>query len=553
MTDALTFTFTPDPATFSVEPESRTIRGLAVPYGKPATSRGQQWMFSQGTLDFSRAKMLIDHEGKAIGKVAEVNDRTDGAHVALSVARGAAGDEALQLAEDGVYDGLSIGLGPDVKASRGRDGVNRVSGGTVREVTTTAFPSFDDARVTSVAMGATTTKEAVMPEENTNAPAGGEITAPVFSDEQVNAMVAQIKDQLNNGQAEPDERPVIPAAPGAQFAITEQPMYRFDGHKGQHEFSTDLFAALRGDRESHARIDEFVGAQFADVTSGDVSGVNPNKYRPDLYVGSDPVVTPIFDALYKGGLTDGTPFVAPKFSSASGLVSDHTEGTEPTGGDWSATSQTVTPSAVSGEVDITREVIDAGGSPQVSGLIWAEIQKAYAKSMETKSAALLTGAAVSELGTAPTAGDADSTLVGEVTANLGTLPFLSYGSEFGTNVYTHVDLYSALIAAKDGNNRPLLALLGPANANGSAAERLQSVGLAGYRFLPASSLGVTKTKMKSFIFDPSFGGVWASNAQRITLNPTVAYGAKIGVFGYIAKAVLNSDRVRKITYNPSAA
>jgi len=574
----MNLTFASSWATFSVDADSRTIRGLAVPYeGAVASSLGQKWAFRQGSLDFSNAKVLIDHEGRAIGRVSEVNDTDKGAYVALAIARGTAGDELLQLAQDGIYDGLSIGLGDPsrIKATRDAQGVNQVTAAPVREVSVTPFPAFNGARVSSVAMSTTTAQEGSNMAETTDdtTPGGveadvvsgtitGQVTitpptdntepeaaalsqrggGPVFSA----AEISRLREMLATGG---DARPVVHPGVGVQLSVNEPPVYRFDGHRGVHEFSSDIFAALRGDHEAHRRVDDFIAATFAaPVTSADATALNPNHYRPDLYVASDPVMTPVFDALYKGGLADSTPFVVPKFSAASDLVADHTEGTEPEGGDWEATSQTVTPTAVSGEVDLTREVVDAGGNPQVSGLIWTEINKAYDTAMETKAGALLTGSAAAELGTAIAAGDADAVLAQALTANLATLPFLSYGMAYGSTVLCHVDLYQALIAAKDDSGRPLFPINAPQNANGTSAERLQSVNVGGYRFVPAPSLGATATNSKSYAFDPSFGGIWASQAQRITLQPTVAYGAKIGVFGYVATAILNATRVAKITY-----
>ena len=577
----MNLTFSSGWATFSVDAESRTIRGLAVPYGgATAASAGQRWSFRQGSLDFSNAKVLIDHDGRAVGRVSAVDDRPEGAYVALSIAKSTAGDELLTLAADRVYDGLSIGLGDPaaIRAVRDAEGVNHVTAAPVREVSVTPFPAFSGARVSSVAMSATTTEEGnttmadaptepdtvsgtiagqvtITPDPNTAGPEG----SASLSDQAAGATfsaaeVAQVRALLGS-----EPRPVVhPGTSPARFSVAEPAPYRFDGQRGTHEFSSDIFAALRGDHTAHKRVDEFIAATFAaPVTSADTNGtgignstvgINPPRYRPDLYVASDPIMTPVFDALYKGGLTDATPFVVPKFSAASGLIEDHVEGDEPTSGDWSATSQTVTPSAVSGEVDITREVIDAGGNPQASGLIWDEIVKAYDSAMEIKAASLLTASTAAELGTAIAAGTVDSALAMDLTANLATLPFLSYGLAYGTTIPCHIDLYQALVAAKDNAGRPLFPINAPQNANGTTAERMQSVSVGGYRFVPAPSLGATGVNSKSYPFDSSFGGVWASPAQRITLMPTVAYGAKIGVFGYFASAVLNSTRVAKITY-----
>lgn len=542
----------PHPVTFRVNQETRTIRGLALPFGDVGNNGYAAWSFAKGTLTWGKVKVLDGHDwSKAVG-VAELTEGDQGVEMTARIARGARGDEVLALAEDGVYDGLSIGLGEDTKFDT-VDGVNHVTEAVVQEVSLTPIPAFERASVTSVAASAAPTKEGRPAMGDTDsktpevAPKATETVTPAGADfSSITDAIAQGFAGLTAGFP---PREVVPAA-GPTLHVQQPPMYRFDGYRGEHEFSTDLFDALKGNRDAHARIDQFIGQQFA-TASTDVGALNPARHRPDLYVDSDPVVTPVYEALYKGGLTDATPFVAPKFSSATGLVSDHVEGTEPTSGNWKATSQTVTPGAVSGEVDITREVIDAGGSPQVSGLIWAEIQKAYDTALETKSAALLNDATITitELGTAPAVGSADDILVGTLTANLGTLPFLPYGSSFGSNVLTHVDLYTAMLAAQDADGRKLLPVKGPVNSDGSAGDRLQSIDLAGYKHVPTASLGATGVNQKSYTFDSSFGGVWASNAQRISLNPSVAYGARVGVFGYVATAVLNAARIRKITYD----
>jgi len=66
-------------AVFEVDVEKRVIRGLAVPYGKPARSGGKLWQFSKGTLryaDVSRVKLWVQHDqAQAVGVAFELDDR----------------------------------------------------------------------------------------------------------------------------------------------------------------------------------------------------------------------------------------------------------------------------------------------------------------------------------------------------------------------------------------------------------------------------------------------------------------------------------------------
>ena len=101
-----------DPAaTFAVDAESRTILGLAVPWGKVARSKGRKFRFLPGSLTWSevgRVKLLRDHDySQALGKALALDADDAGLWARFKVATGPKGDEALTLAAEGVLDGLS--------------------------------------------------------------------------------------------------------------------------------------------------------------------------------------------------------------------------------------------------------------------------------------------------------------------------------------------------------------------------------------------------------------------------------------------------------------
>lgn len=531
-------------ATFSVDREKRTIKGLAVPYGKAATSNGAKWQFAKGVLKFSdvsRVKLLAGHDWKqAIGKAIDLEDTDAGLIATFKVARGDAGDQALIFAEDGVWDGLSVGLGQDITYAE-RDGVFHATSASLAEISLTPCPAFDDARVTSVAASSDLTKE--------RNPMADQVENQTEDSVTLDAVTSAIKAGF---QSLAEEGPAL-VQPTATFEVKEQPLYRFDGGKGQYEFSSDLISAGKfNDADAKQRVETFIKEAFTpkfDVDTGNVSTLNPTRNRPEMYVDQRKKSTPFFDALHKGTLQDITPFTFPKFNSATGLVAAHVEGVEPTPGAFTATSQTVTPSAVSGKVEITREVWDQGGNPQVSTLIWNKMVYAYYQALEAQAVALLDAASPTAI--ALTAGAADDALVDQLEAALADLNFVAGGNTFNF-AGTQQDLYRALAAAVDGNGRKLLPILGPSNANGQARSGFRAIDVAGTLFVPAWSLGASgSVSESSYLVDTDSVHVWNTPPQRLEFQYRVAY-VDLAIWGYVAAAISDVNGVREITYDPVA-
>lgn len=528
---------------FSVDSASRTIEGLLLPFGVVGTNGQGKFIFDAKTQvvlpnDTTRFKLNLDHGMTYVAHAVELTPTDQGIRAKFRVARGPEGDRALSMAEDGVYDGLSAELSADSKFTN-RNGVMYGTRAVIKGAALTPIPAFDDARVTSVAASAAT--EGKEPDMGDTTP---EVEAPGALD--FTALGAKVDDLAAKfAEITLPPREVVPA--GHTFAVTEPLPYRFDGQKGEHEFSTDLFAAmLHGNGEARERLEKFLSdVNFAAVDSGGVGALNPSRYRPDLYVDQAVKATPVLDAISMGGLTDSTPFIVPKFSSSSGEVADHVEGVEPDGATFTATSQTVTPSAVSGLAEVTREVVDAGGNPQVSALLWTQMTRGYVNKVEAKAAAFLNGLAVSELGVAVVAGDDKNVVAEKVEAALAGLVFVD-GGEYFTRALAEAGLYGDLSTVTDSTGRRLYPQIAPSNANGTAESKYRRVNVGGYDLLPAGSLG--STDHKSYVFDPAFGGIWHSGATRIALPETVALGLRFGIWGYVATAALDTSKIRKITW-----
>ncbi|MDE0778176.1 MAG: phage portal protein, partial [Nocardioides sp.] len=532
---ALTFDAPPS-STFEVDQAARVIRGLAVPYGVEGTSQGQRFSFGKGTLKFAdvkRVKLWVQHDpNRAVGVATKLEDREDGLHAEFSVARGEEGDRVLALAEDGVLDGLSIGLGVGGRFTA-RDGVQHAVDVPLREISLTPAPSFDGARTYSAAGG--------------GAPAAG---AGGPGDQNIGT---EIRKAMMQGFADMPAREFVSAT--RPLEVNEAAPYRFDGARGEHEFSVDVIAAVKGDWEAKQRVETFMAeeidpATFA-ISSADVADLNPATNRPDLYVDRLVQVTPLWQALRKGSLTDATPFLFPKYASSADMVADHVTMVEPDPASFVATKQTVTPGALSGKAEIPREIFDAGGNPQVSRLIWREMERAYYEQIESKISAHL--ASLNPTAIELTAGAEDAVLVDELEAAYAGLQFIVGGFRFDYQA-DHVSLYKRLAAASDTTGRKLLPRIGATNSNGTSSARFAALDVAGVTNLPGPTLAGTEADgvRKSYLLASEDVHAWASPPRELRFEYQVAH-IDIGIWGYHAEATSRLEGVRVINYNRAGA
>lgn len=563
----------PVPAqTFSVDTASRTVEGNALPYNETAKKGTFRYRFAPAALSWSevsRVKLLRDHDfGQPLGKALALANGDNAFNVKFSVARGAAGDDALALAEDGVLDGFSVGVDfDDEDIEPQEDGTLLIRRATLMEVSLTAMPAFDGARVSRVAASQGGNMEECARCGQRHAPGAACATPapqatvpaapPTFTAEQWAGLMAM----LPTGPA--PAAPVAPADPGpavvnpvravALSSVTEASPYRFDARgnikRGSHEFSGDLYAASTGDVAAYSRALSFMQEHF-DVDKADAVALNPTRTRPDMYVDQREYRYPVWQAIEKGSLQDSTPFVFPKFSSSSGLVANHTEAVEPTPGSFAVTDQTVTPTASSGKVEITRMAWDQGGNPQLSGLIWRQMLRAWYESLEAAAVAVLDAASPTQIDMSSEPGLADDDLDQRLTAEFAALQFVRGGFSMDAG-FAQIDFFKALVGATDDTGRRLYPHLGPANANGQVSARASSVNVLGVDFLPAWALAATGTvAASSYMFDREVVHGWASAPQRLEFQYRVAY-VDLAIWGYKAAAISDIAGVREIVYDPA--
>lgn len=574
--DEMRFTFeTPECAqAFRADSAKRTITGMAIPWNVVARSGGAQWAFAPGSLhwtDAGRVKLDKDHGyGTEFGRATALNNTDTGLTSSFKVARGASGDDALGLAEDGVYDGLSAYVTFDGEADGwiphpDNPDVRYVQSATLRKVALTAMPAFDDARVQHVAAtrnGAPMTAPVTTPTAPAVPPAPAATpgtAAPAAPFDQA-AFTAGLTDSLKAAFGEliaalpaPQRQTV---AAGRVQSVKEPMVYQMNGRG--YSFVRDAWKSrTEADPEARDRLVKFEAqtaamlseamsdpAQFA-ISTGNAGAVIPPGYRPEMYVTQLQKGRPLTNAISRGTISDATPFTVPVFVSSSGATADHVEGVNPSEGSLTVAPLTVTPGGVSGLYKITREMADSA-NPAIDAIAMQAMSEDYSQRTEGKVYAKLNGA--NGVGGTITAGFVPSGA--QVTTTTGQ------GDELGQGVRTAIGIYdfrrfaeidwgylsqegvSEFASAVDTTGRPMFPWVQPMNPIGLAQQ-------SGY-FIDGVTLGKAwsmsgNTSSDADVIMGAKPDVWCWESPVLTFRFEERSGpafVELALFAYFAVEVL---------------
>jgi len=584
--DGITFDDADVAASFRVNPERRTISGLAVPWGKVAKSGFAKWRFHPGSLrwsDVSRIKLNMSHDHKeAVGVATRLQNSAAGLDVTFKVARGTEGDRALSLAEDRVLDGFSIevdfededGWMPDPDD----EDVRLVKSGRLGGVALTAFPAFDDARVDRVAA---TRKGVEMAEDKKDDKQDMEVDESdarfdgmlqslankvVDSQQKLNAEMAQsVGESISEGVKTALENigdPQRGSVRAARYTVTrEEPIYRFDG-TGHSLIRDAWYAATAKDDESIDRLRKYKRQteevatlvnqnmlSFAPQTTTTASQIIPPGYRPELYVPQLQQERPLVASASQGTIANATPFTVPTFTSVTTGSADHVEGTNPSDGSLAFGTKTVTPQAVSGRLVLSREVIDAS-NPAIDQIALAAMRESYNRQTEVKVYTLLNGAngagGTITAGFVPsgaqavtTAGGTDNqTLVKAIRKALADYNFARFAMP--TVALMGQGATARLAQAVDTAQRPLFPWADGQNAFGPGNAVTGGYQVDSLRFVPAWAItGVAAGDSQIMIFNRSDLWVWESPLLQFRFEEKQGpANIELNIFGYFATHLL---------------
>lgn len=587
-------------ASFRVDPDKRTISGLAVPWGRVARSGFARWTFPEGSLQWgseSRVKLNLDHDRlQTLGRAVRLQQTSAGLDVTFKVARGAEGDRALALAEDGVYDGFSIEIDFDGDGDAWQpdpvdESVRVARQASLRAVALTPMPAFDDARVTRVAASrdgdtvTTTTADqaatAVGTGQTTYAMTDDQMaTLAAAQGEAVTAAVTAAFERLPLPQHGVEAQRPVPA--GRAQVVSEPPVYSFAG-RGPSLVRDAWHARVEGNDDARQRLRKFGQQQqeimtmfarrpdlaFAAENTAGNSAIIPPGYRPDLYVSQLLQGRPLVEAVSRGALTDATPFTIPRFTSATGAAADHVEGTNPADGDLTLGTVTVTPSGVSGRFTLTREIVDSS-NPAIDAIAFGAMREAYAQNTEAKVYAELNGAngqggaitdgfvpsgaqvSTSTGGSAAAGTFGGDTLIAAARAALALYPFRRFGAP--NRMHLSQEGTSAMATAVGADGRPLLPSVGAQNGYGVGNAVTQGWFLDGLAAMPTWSMSGNATGDADLLIFNS-ADVWAWESPLLTFRFEEKSGPaniELALFGYFATRLIRPVGVAAVRHTVGA-
>jgi HK97 family phage prohead protease len=245
---------------------SRTISGIAVPYGEIATVLdGTQVMFEQGALpvDGKAPKLFMYHDStQPVGLVTARQDTDAGMLFQAKISTTVAGDEALTLALDGVLDAVSVGVNPtDYRFND--DGVMVVKAAEWIELSLVPVPAFAGATITDVAAAAS-------PDVTETTPTNVEET------------VVELTPEATEVEAAAIPTAPLPAQPKRAFRMPSAAEYLAAYHIGGDTFAKVNAAFIEAAQSQQTALQAAAG----DVLTTDTPGLLPV-----------PVVAPVFDDL----------------------------------------------------------------------------------------------------------------------------------------------------------------------------------------------------------------------------------------------------------------
>lgn len=497
---------------FGADTETRTLRGLIVPFGAVGNTSAGAVEFHPEAFGQIKAEEIVlnmEHErtrplGRGIAGSEKITPA--GIEMAFKIAPTTAGTDALIEAQEGLRPAFSIEASANEYTIE--KGVMKVSRATLTGVAHVTNPAFKAAQITEVAASE---------EEETQAPeaeeAAEELTEETTVEENKETAVA--------------EEVVAQAAP-VQASAPIRTAPRSPIVDGASYLEHSIKAAMGNDESK-----QYVRA--ADESTSTNTGLTLAPHLNEFIttsIGGRPTIEAISTAAIPAS---GMSFTIPKLTQAP-TVADVNEGSSPFGTAMTSDYLTVNVNKYAGASRVSWELIDRS-SPAFLDELLREMQLAYAKATDQAViSALLAG------GTDATAvaGSADGL---QSFVAVETAAAYAGSGNFARNLIANTTNWSAIMGYQDGADRPLYTAAQPMNAAGAVS--------------PTSIVG-SVLGLNLFV-DPHFGtgadegmilvapeaATWYESAQRqVQVNVISSGELEVSVYGYGAIAVKKPLGVR---------
>jgi HK97 family phage prohead protease len=497
-------------AAANTETPSRTISGIAAPYGIDASvSTGQTVRINAGALpeDGAAPRLIVEHDTKSVVGIVSSRVSTDaGMLFTAQIAETQAGNDLLALLKMGALDSVSVGIEATEYEMDGQTMV--VKAAKWRELSVVYEPAFSGAVITQIA--------ASEPEDDEPQPQESTEENPVSS--------------------EPTPAPAVEAA-----VVPTNIIYASPAKPERLPSAAEYISAMLQGGASLDAMKTQIKAAAPYVGVADDPGLLPVELTSPVYnglIGRRPVCDAIgLSAMPTLGSTFRVPYVSTHNSVAQQAANFDTLQASLYG----VSSFDITKLTFGGYVQVSEQLMDFS-SPEVIGSLLDDMMRVYAYETDNYAAdQLLAGCTQSAVLTDPTSpsewvSDIYDATVTIINNSLGNVP---------THLFVSPNMFGALGKLVDTTGRPLLAPNNPMNAYGQMTPAQgQSLGQA---------FGLTVVCDRGFaadtviVGDPSGYRIWEQNKGTIAVDSPSTLSKTLAMRGYFATKMVDATKFVKLT------
>ena len=515
---------------------SRTITGIAVPYGETAiVSDGQAVRFEQGALpaDGKAPKLFMYHDSsQPVGLVTARQDTDQGMLFSARISTTAAGDEALTLALDGVLDSVSVGVNP-TKFSYDDEGTMIVQAADWLELSLVPIPAFAGAEIQEVYASAENVVLASQEEPDT------EPTEPTVEETQVDAVQPEAVVEAAAIPTAP-----IPAQPKRKFALPTPGEYMAAMHIGGDTFANVNAAA----KDFMLANQSALQAAAGDVLTTDTPGLLPVPVLGPVFEDLN-YIRPVVAAVGARAMPDGgqsKTWIRPTWTTHTSVGAQSPELSGVSATTPVIASNVVSKTTLAGQVTLSVQDIDFT-SPAALEIILRDLAGQYMLASDNVAADAITAGATASGATWTVTANDPSTLISAIYTS-------AYNILLATNflpdhIFVAPGTWQALGAQLDADERPVFPYVGAA-------------GLMGVNAMGAANVTVANTFNPfglNLVADRNFaaGTMVVARGQAIEFYEQVrgimsvevpsTLGRTFSYYGYVSTFIADSTQVQSIT------
>ena len=501
-----------DGQVLAADTETRTIKGLVVPFAKVGNTSAGPVRFEFGAfgdIDASQIVLNMEHDrtrplGRGIAGSEEITPA--GVSMAFKIAPTGAGNDALVEASEGLRPAFSIEA--KVNEYTIEKGVMVVASADLEAVAHVTNPAFKDAQILDVAATEETpeTTEAETPaEENPQEITVEETTAPVADEVTASA--------------------VVTAAAPVAYVKPRSPI------NSQATYLEHSIKAKMGNHDS---------AQYV-MAADDSFSTNP-AFTPVQYVNQviDNTIgsRPAIDAIGSRAITASGMVISHPKITTPGTVADTNEGAAPSEQGIVSSYVNLDVNKFAGMQRYSVELLERS-SPDFFQAMVDNMTRAYNKATDAAVIAALTAG-----GTQATAVAATSAGIISYVSTEAPAAYLATG-ELPSAYIAGTSQWSLLMGATDTTGRPIYNAYNPANNGGVAGPQSLRGNVLGLDLYVDPNAVATTIDESAFIVTPSSVAIYESPILRMSTNVVTSGEIETMLYGYLAVGVLTAGGVRR--------